>query len=240
MSNEVIPLVRALSSDMDQAVLQAEPEPLEIDWKRTAVVVVDVQNALVSKGGMIDLIGTYDVSERQKIIAPLKDVTERARAKGCKIVYTVDQCSDDFHECGGPSSPHWYKNIVLMSYRTFPEHRDKLLIRGTWGAEIVEMLKPQPGDIVVEQRRLSAFFETGLDVMLKGNNIKYLLFGGITTNICVEAGLRDAYYLDYFPILISDVGVNSGPPFMQEATIFNLKYHYGWVTTSTDVLRAME
>jgi len=239
MKTKIVPMVPTSAPIAEPTILQAEPEPLEIDRQRTAIVLIDLQNALISNGGMIDLIGKYDVAERQKIITPIKEVTSMARARGCRIVYTVDRSSLDLHDCGGASSPNWYKSIALVSYREHPEWQDKLLFRNTWGAEIIEELKPQEGDIVIEKQRLSAFFGTNLDIILKGYNIKYLLFGGVTTNICVEAGLRDAYYRDYFPILISDAAVHSGPPFMQEATIFNLKYHYGWVTNAKNVIKAM-
>ena len=224
----------------EPAILQAEPEPLEIDWQKTAIVLIDMLNALISKGGMIDLVGVHDVLERQEIITPMKNITNAARAKGCKIIYTAERYSADLHECGGPNSPNWHKNITLVSYREHPEWRDKLLIRGTWGADIIDELKPQESDIVVEKQKLSAFFGTNLDIILKACNIKYLLFGGVTTNICVEAGIRDAFYHDYFPILISDAAVNSGPSFMQEATYFNLKYFYGWITNANNILKALE
>ena len=73
------------------------------------------------------------------------------------------------------------------------------LIRGTWGAAIVDQLKPQEGDIYVEKPRFSAFFGTSLDSILKAYNIKYLLFTGCATNICVEASMRDAGELGIFP-----------------------------------------
>ena len=48
-------------------LLQAEPEPLEIELQKTAIIVVDMQNAYVSKDGMLDLTGA-DISDHQKII----------------------------------------------------------------------------------------------------------------------------------------------------------------------------
>jgi len=240
MNQRLIPLVPSSNPTKNSTILQAEPEPLEIDLKRMAIVVVDMQNALISKGGMIDLLGVHDVSKRQKIIAPFKRVIDAIRTHGCKIVYTVDRCSADFRECGGPDSPFWYKSVNLNAYRDHPEWRDKLLIRGTWGSEIVNELMPLSGDIIVESQRLSTFFGTNMDMILKMYHIKYLLFGGITTNIAVEATMRDAFYLDYFPILMADCAMNSGPPFMQEATTFNLKYHYGWITNSEAVIKALK
>jgi ureidoacrylate peracid hydrolase len=137
------------------------------------------------------------------------------------------------------NSPYWYRGDSL-SYREHPEWRDKLTLRGTWGAEIIDELKPQAGDIVVEKQRYSAFFATNLDMILKTHSIKYLAFAGVTTSICVEASLRDAFYLEYFPILISDATATPGPPFMQDAVISNVKSCYGWVTTSANLVKVME
>ena len=219
--------------------LEAEPEPLEIDLRRTAVMVIDMQNAFVKKGGMFDLWG-QDISGGQRIIEPIKRINGAAREKDCKVIYTVAAYSPDLHETGGPSSPGWHRNKNLITYRESPELRDKLTVRGTWGADIIEELRPQEDDIVVEKQKFSAFFGTNLDIILKTFNIKFIAFSGVATNICVEATLRDAYYLEYFPILISDACSNAGPPFTQEATIYNIKFIHGWVTTAENFIGALK
>ncbi len=63
---------------------------------------------------------------------------------------------------------------------------------------------------------------------------------GTATNNCVEATMKDAFYLDYFPILISDACANAGPPFTQDAAIFLFKLCYGWLTTSENLIKAIE
>lgn len=219
-------------------LLQAEPEPLEINVQRTAVVVIDMQNAFVSKGGKFDLTG-FDVLPIQKTIEPIKRINEAARAKGCKVVYIAHRYSPYLHDGGGPNSPNWYKEGTIKDYREHPEWRDKLLIRGTWGAEIIDELKPQEDDIFVEKPRYSAFFGTNLDAILKTYDIKYLAFTGVTTNICVETSIRDAYNYDYFPILISD-GTAAVPASMHETTIHNVIRCFGWVTTSENLIRAIQ
>jgi ureidoacrylate peracid hydrolase len=220
-------------------LLEAEPEPLEIDLQRTALIVVDMQNAFVSRGGMFDVWG-FDILSIQKVIQPIKRISRAARARGCKVVYITHRYSPDLHDSGGPSSPHWHKVRALKDYLEHPERRDSLIIRGTWGAGIVEELEPQEGDIVVEKPRYSAFFGTNLDVILRAFNIKYLIFAGVATNICVEDSIRDAHNLEYFPVLISDAAMNAGPDFMQEATIFNVTLTYGWVTTTEKIMKAID
>ncbi len=219
-------------------LLQAEPEPLEIDLQKTAVIVIDMQNTFVNKGGLFDLRG-YDLSRAQRVIEPIKEITGAARAKGCKVIHFAAVLSPDLCDAGGPNSPNWHK-AMLAHYREHPKWRDKLTIRGTWGAEIIQELKPQEGDIFIEKPRYSAFFGTNLDTILKTYNIKFLIFVGISTNICVESSIRDSFQLGYFPILVSDACASSGPPFAQETTISNVKLCFGWVTTSENIQKVMQ
>ncbi|MFC2068981.1 isochorismatase family protein [Chloroflexota bacterium] len=216
-------------------MLEAKPKPLEIDVQRMAIIIVDMQNAFISKGGLFDL-RSFDLSESQKCIEPITNISSIARKKGIEVIYITHQLSSDLHELS-PNSPYWYHEGVR--YREKPEWRDKMAIHGTWGAAIVDRLNPDEGEIVVEKQRYSAFFATNLDMILKMHNMKYLVFTGVTTNICVEASIRDAFYLEYFPILISDATAAPGPPFLKDATIYNIEHCYGWVTTAANLARAM-
>lgn len=221
----------------EQVVLEAEPKPLPIDLRRTGVVIVDMQNAFLAKGAFLDLMG-YDTASGRVTYQPIQKVCAAARARGCKILYIVTA-----HHPGdagtGPDSVYWHKEGSLALYRQRPELKDILLLPGTWGTEVVPELAPEKDDIIVEKPRYSGFFDTNLDTVLKRYNIKYLLTTGVATNNCVEATVRDAYYHGYFAILVSDASAAAGPPFMQEAAIFNIKSFYGWVTTTDHVLKAL-
>jgi ureidoacrylate peracid hydrolase len=215
--------------------VEMEPEPLDIDLNRSALVIVDMQNAFVSKGGIFDLRGV-DVTPIQKAINPILRIYHQARNKMAKVIYVVHVLSPDLREVG-PDSSFWYKSVKF--YREEPSWRDKFIVRGTWGAEIVDALKPGEGDLIVEKSRFSAFFGTNLDTILKTHHLKYLFFTGCATNICIEASIRDAANLGYFPILVSDASINNGPPFMQDATVFNVKLCFGWVTDTENLLKVM-
>lgn len=228
--------IRASPEAKRPAVIPAEPEPIEIDLLSTAVMVIDMQNAFVSKGGFFDLTAT-DISHSRNIIQPVKHVCEAARAKQMKVIYVVFHYSPDLREMGNAGQPSWHKEARF--YREHPEWRDKFLVRGTWGAEIVKELRPQEGDIVVEKLKYSAFFGTALDVILKTLDIHYLVFVGVATNVCVEASLRDAYYHGYFPILVSDATAPLGPAQMRDATTFNVIQCYGWVTSEKEFVSGL-
>lgn len=231
--------VRPSPAPKRPALIQAEPEPIEIDLQHTAIIVIDMQNAFVKKGGFFDLMGVYSPKGEQ-VIGPVKKLLDAARAHKVKVIYLGQAWSPDFRDTGNPGMPYYYKEGALRLNREHPEWSDKLLMRGSWGAEIVKELEPQKGDIFIEKPRYSAFFGTTLDITLKTLDIKYLAFTGVATNICVEASLRDAFYNNYFALLVKDGTTQLGPDYIKDATIFNVEACYGWVTTSDTLIRAMK
>lgn len=226
------------TSAPEGVVLQAEPRPLEIDLQKTAVVVVDMQNTFLKKGGVLDLIG-LDITAGERAVQQAVRVNDAARARGVRVIYIVHHYSPDLREAGSPNSGNWYVG-GMVTLREHPEWRDRFFIQGTWGAEIVDELKPRDGEIVVVKPRYSAFFGTDLDTILRTLEIKYLAFTGVDTAICVESAIRDASYLDYFPILVADATASAGPPFTQEATVFNVKRCFGWVTNTDNLIKAFK
>ena len=227
-----------MGKDGKYVIVQAEPEPIEIDVLKTAVIVVDMQNTFVHRGGYLDLVG-LDISDTEKIIKPCQEIVYTAREKGIKVIYLQMGYSPDLSDSGGEDSPVGHKSQGLALIRQRPELKDKLYIYGTWGANIIEELEPQPGDIVIRKQKHDGFIGTNLDIILGTYGIKYLVFIGTATNICVESTLRHAFSLQYFPILVSDAVSQIGPSSTQEATIFNVRFIFGWVTTSKKLLHTI-
>jgi ureidoacrylate peracid hydrolase len=222
-----------------QATIAAEPEPITIDLLKTAVIVVDMQNAFVKRGGYFDLAG-YDLTGVEGIVAPCRKIITAARQKGAKIIYFQMGCSPDFSDRGPADSPYNLKAKGLKLIRQRPEVKDKYYIYGTWGAEIIEELKPRPEDLVVKKQKYDGFIGTNLEIILSTFGIKYLAFVGTATNLCVESTLRHAFFLDYFPIILSDAVSHAGASITQEATLLNVKANFGWVTTSDHFVRGLE
>ena len=223
---------------MSEILIPAEPEPIHMDLLKTAVIVVDMQNAFVSKGGYFDLLG-YDLSAVQKIIEPCRRIIGIARKMGSKIVYLQMGYSPDLSNAGSPDSPNWFKSKGLRMIRQHPELKEKLYLYGTWGGDIIEELKPRQGDVIIKKQKHDGFIETDLDITLKSLKIKHLVFVGTATNICVESTLRHAFSSGYFSILVSDAVSPIGPSLTQEATLFNVKSTFGWVTISENLLGAL-
>ena len=223
-----------------EVVILANPEPIKLDIDKTALIVVDMQNTFCKRGGIFDYLGKFDETKVKHIISNDKKVIDVCRDKGIKVVYLRMGYRRDLSNAGGPESPNYYKELGVVAMRLHPELRGKFLTIGTQDWEIIDELKPKPEDIIVNKHRYSGFTNTELDSILGTYNIKYLLFIGLATNVCVESTLRDAYFHEYFPILVSDGCGNIGPESTQESTIWNVAEIFGWVTTCQDLVKALE
>ena len=213
--------------------LPARPEPIRVSADETAIVVIDMQNAYASPGGYLDLAG-FDIGGAAGVIAQSAKVLETARAAGMTIVYFQNGWDPDYVEAGGPGSPNWHKSNALKTMRKRPELAGTLLARGGWDYDLVDALKPQPGDISLHKTRYSAFFNSQLDSTLRARGIRTIVFVGIATNVCVESTLRDGFHLEYFGVMLEDATHHLGPEAMQQATVYNVEKFFGWVSTVAD------
>jgi ureidoacrylate peracid hydrolase len=219
--------------------LKARPEHLTLAARETAVVVIDMQNAYASKNGYVDLAG-FDISGAAGTIGNIDTVLKAARRAGIQVIYLQNGWDPDYVEAGTELSPNWHKSNALKTMRRSPNLQGQLLARGGWDYEIVEALKPQPGDICIGKTRYSAFFNSQLDSILRARGIRNLVFVGIATNVCVESTLRDGFHLEYFGVMLEDATHHLGPEFLQRATIYNVETFFGWVSTVADFLAAVK
>lgn len=219
--------------------LRTRPEPLDVSLGQSAIVVVDMQNAFASRGGLLDLAGV-DISAADAVVRRIGPVLDAARASDVPIVYLQTGYKPDLSNGGGEGSPNPRKETALCLMRARPELKGKLLVEGTWDFEMVEDLKPRPGDVVVLKTRYSGFAGTTLDSVLRARGIRYLFFVGIATNVCVESTLRDAYFHEYWPVLVTDGTMQAGPPAAQDATIFNVESFFGWTLGADSLIDSLK
>jgi len=219
-----------------QVTIAAEPGPLRFETERSTVLVVDVQNATTSSQGSWSLSGLH-VSGFRKIFDPINSLTSAFRRMGRRSVYLVHLYSPDFRELGDPDSVLWVRSRAYRDWLEHPEWNDRSVIRGTWGAQVAEEVKPAADDIIVEKSRYSGFWGTSLDTVLRRERTRYLIVVGVMANICVEATVRDAFYYGYYPIYVTDA-VATPSVAIGDATINNAR-SYGWVTDSAEILRAI-
>lgn len=216
-------------------VIPARPEPLAAEPVQTALVVIDMQNGYLSKGGYLDLAG-FDVSGAPPVIARAARVLQAARRAGLFVVYAQNGWSDSLAEAGPPTSPMWHKSNPLKYMRAHPG--SQLLIRGTWDHAIVDELKPLPHEPVVHKPRYSAFAGTNLEMLLRAHGITTLVFVGVNTNVCVETAVRDAFHREFFAVMVADATLQAGSQAVFDVSVFNIEKFFGW-TSSTDEIVAL-
>ncbi|MDW0180507.1 MAG: cysteine hydrolase [Nitrososphaeraceae archaeon] len=186
-----------------------------------ALLVIDMQNGFVSKGGSYDLMG-LNVSKYSDVVPSLKRLVAFCRQVKIPIFY-----SQAVREESGI-------DLLTRSHRILPKSREErikrrpICIRGSWDAEIVEDLKPNFDDHVVIKRRDSVFQDTEVEVWLRSLGIDSIIFAGIDTSICVESSLRDAFNHGYDIILISDA-TSSNNLNHYNSTLDNIRNYYGLV-----------
>ena len=222
-----------LAGEPAPCILRARPEPVAFQPVRTALVVVDMQNAYASLGGYVDAAG-FDISGAQGVIAEIVRAIEAARSAGVLVVFLQNGWDQQYVEAGGPGSPNWYKSNALKTMRRQPELSGKFLAKGGWDYDLIDAIRPQAGDIVVPKTRYSGFFNSTLDSTLRARGIQSLVFTGIATNVCVESTLRDAFHLEYFAVMLEDATHELGGTPIQQAAVYNVETFFGWVSTVAD------
>jgi ureidoacrylate peracid hydrolase len=219
------------------STLSARPEPVAFNLKQSAVIVVDMQNGYCSPGGYFSHLGV-DLSPFDRVVTAISKMVSISRDAGIQVVWLQNGWDAQLKEAGGAHSVNQLKGNSLRLMRERSDLRGKLLTKGGWDYEIVDALKPDPGDIIVPKPRYSGFAGTALDSILRSRRIETLLVCGVATNVCVESTIRDAFFKEYFPVLIRDACYQAGPDFIQEATIYNVEKFFGWTSSVEDIAQA--
>ncbi len=201
--------------------------------RETALIVVDMQNAYASPGGYIDIQG-FDVSGAQRVIKRILRVIATARALGSPIIFFQNGWEAARHEAGTPNSPNSWKSNALKLMSSDPKLDGTLITRGTWDYELVAELKPAPEGHRIQQDPLQRLLGNAARRDVAGAAHPQPAVRRHRHRCCLESTLRDAYFLEYFPILIEDAALHAGPPEMQAATVFTVEKFFGWVTTTSD------
>ncbi len=161
--------------------------------KKTALVLIEFQNDFTSEGGTLHQ-AVKGVMDSSNMLANTVDTVRQARRQGVTIIHAPITFTDDYHELS--ATPYGILKGVVdsQSFR-----------KGTWGAEIVDVLKPEARDIVIEGKRgLCGFASTNLDFILRSLGITDVALGGFLTNCCVESTMRSAYERGYNVITLTD------------------------------------
>ena len=164
-----------------------------MDPKKTALVLIEFQNDFTSEGGTLHG-AVKGVMDKSNMLANTVETVTKAREAGCTIVFAPITFKEGYKELS--DEPYGILKGVVDS---------KSFIQGSWGAAIVDVLKPQPGDIIIEGKRgLCGFASTNLDFILRSRGIETMALGGFLTNCCVESTMRTGYEKGYNVITLKD------------------------------------
>lgn len=174
----------------------------ELDYRTSALLVIDLQNAFVHPQGTLGVSG-LDTDRLRAIVPGLKGMVERFQAAGVPVIWTVQE-----HLAVDASRAR--KRLASHTSR----RKRVSALEQTWDAEIVDELKPLAAKNpthVIRKHRFGAFYETRLDMLLKMLGTRSLFVTGTTTNACVETSIREAYLRDFDVVAVTDCisGVNA-------------------------------
>jgi nicotinamidase-related amidase len=220
--------------------LKAEARNVKIDLAKSAVVIVDMQNDFFRDDGWFGLLGV-DLSPLYRAIDPINRLLPSMRAADVPIVWVNWGVRPDgfglppnvLHE--GRSSA----NGLAMG-DLHPTRHYNILARGTWGAAIIDELDVRDEDIRVDKVRLSGFWDTELDGVLRHMGITTLIFAGVNLDRCVMATLEDAAFLGYDCLVVDDCTSSVHPHFGTEHCHLMIKQLLGFITKSDELITQIE
>jgi nicotinamidase-related amidase len=225
--------------DASRVTIAARPQDLTVDLSRCACIVVDMQNDFCSRGGWLDHIGV-DISPARRPIAPLQTTLPALRSAGVPVLWLNWGNRADRANLP-PGVLHVYDpdGESLGIGDSIPASGSRVLEAGSWSVQVVDELDVAEIDIRVDKYRMSGFFDTPLDSVLRNLDTTTLLFAGVNVDQCVLATLTDAACIGYDVVLLEDCSATTSPQWCQDATIYNVAQCYGFVSTGAALLAGL-
>lgn len=211
--------------------VDALPQRLAFDLASTALLVIDMQNDFCHADGWLASIGV-DVQPARAPIEPLRALLPALRAAGVPVLWVNWGNRPDRLNLS-PSVLHVYKPSGRGTGIGDPLANGAAVLQaGSWAADVVDELAPEPGDVRVDKYRMSGFWDTPLDAILRNLDVRTLLFAGVNADQCVLATLQDASCLGYDCLLLQDCTATTSPAFCMDATLYNVRQCFGFTLDS--------
>ena len=197
-----------------------------IDPKSAALIIQDLQNDVIIEGGAFAESGAPAHATSQNVVENVRRLAEACRASGVPVIhvwYLVE-----------PGAPGLKQNAPLFE----GVKGANALVRGTWGGAPVDGLERQDGDFVVEKMRMNAFYDTTLDILLRGLGVETLVITGAWTNMSIEHTARHAADAGYRAVVASD-GTSTVNDDWQRAALEYAMTNVATVATCSEIAEAL-
>jgi biuret amidohydrolase len=216
--------------------VDAEPYSFDLDPRRAALLIIDMQRDFLEPGGFGEMLGN-DVSQLRRAIEPNRRLLEAWRTADLFVIHTREGHRPDLADLplAKKERGHGAKTIGDRG------PLGRILVRGEPGHDIIPELYPRGGEPVIDKPGKGAFFATDLHAILDNRGIRQLVVTGVTTEVCVNTTVREANDRGFDCLVLEDCVASYFPKF-QAAGLDMIKAQggiFGWVGHSTDVMRAI-
>ncbi len=209
-------------------IAEALPTPYRFDPAHTALIMIDMQRDFIEPGGFGAALGN-DLSQLAPVVPAAVALIAWAREQGIVIVHTKECHRPDLSDCPPAKRLRGLPSLRIGD----PGPMGRILIDGEPGADFLPELAPQPGDVVIAKPGKGAFYATPLAEVLSARDITHLIFGGVTTEVCVQTTIREANDRGYECVIVEEATGSYFPEFKTQALAMIRAQGgiIGWTTT---------
>ena len=196
---------------------------MELNKNKSSLLVVDMQNSFLELEGSMSKLG-FDCKKLRAAIPGTQRLITAARSQSIPIIFTQYVFQSDFKDGG------WLVNGIMPGLKDV-----NLCAKGTWDAEIIDVIKPKANDAIIQKNRPSAFFSTQLESVLNSMEIENLVVCGVTANMCVETTVRDSCQRDIRTFVASDAIAEVDDERMKIA-LMTMEYFFAKLMTVNEII----
>lgn len=219
---------------MNKLLIEADPVPVEINSDHAALIIIDMQNDFLRRGGYGELLGN-NPEILARTIEPIGAVLKAAREKSMMVIHTREGHQPDLSDCPNIKRSRWPEGRRIGDMGPM----GRILIRGEVGHQIIDDLKPMNGEPIIDKPGKSAFYKTDLERILRARGITDILFTGVTTDICGVTSIAAANDRGFNAVVLADC-MASYDPARHMAALDIIKAQGGILGSVTDSQKVLE
>lgn len=221
-------------------LLPTETKQLRLDLAKAACIVVDMQNDFCHPDGWLAHIGV-DVSAASQPIQPLQRLLPQLRQVDVPVIWlNWGNRPDLLNISAGLRHVYNPTGEGVGLGNPLPKRGAPVLTKDSWAAAVIDELVQEADDIKIDKYRMSGFWDTPLDSILRNLGKTTLFFGGVNADQCVMATLQDANFLGYDCILLRDCTATTSPEYCMQATVYNVNQCFGFVSSADHLLHGLD